>query len=63
MNRDLHPIPLADALDLAARPGCVMTMGIGQWDAFLAAAYDAGWTLVELDADEVPVRAYRKETK
>jgi hypothetical protein len=38
----------------------MVTMSTGQWDALLAAAYEAGWTLLELDADEVPVRAYRK---
>jgi len=35
-------------------------MGIGQWDALLARAYEDGWTLLELDENEVPVRAYRK---
>jgi hypothetical protein len=55
-SRDLHPWPLANALK-AAR---VMTMSVGQWNAMLAAAYDQGWILLELDDNEVPVRAYRK---
>jgi hypothetical protein len=37
----------------------VMTMGEGQWDGMLAAAYAQGWVLLELDADERPVAAYR----
>jgi hypothetical protein len=32
----------------------------GQWDGLLSAAYDNGWVLLELDENEVPVRAYRK---
>jgi hypothetical protein len=35
-------------------------MSEGQWDTILAAAYAAGWTLLELDDDEQPVRAYRR---
>ena len=59
MRRDLRPIALDDAVP--PRPGTVtVTMSIGQWDALLAAAYEHGYTLLELDADEVPVRAYRK---
>ncbi len=38
----------------------IVTMSPGQWDALLQAAYDARWTLLEVDADEVPVKAYRK---
>jgi hypothetical protein len=36
------------------------TMSVGQWDALLAAAYDQGATLLELDANEKPVAAYRR---
>ena len=39
-----------------------MTMSEGQWDGLLAAAYEHGWILLELDADERPMRAYRKPT-
>ncbi len=58
MNRPpLHPIPL-DAVTFA--PGTItLTMSIGQWDALLAEAYRRGHTLLELDADERPVAAYR----
>lgn len=56
IHRDLTPYPLADALK-AAR---VMTMSLGQWDAMLAAAYERGWILLEIDDNDVPVRAYRK---
>lgn len=57
--RDLHPFPLADVLPL--RPGqLVMTMSEGQWDVMLSAAYANGFILLELDDNEVPVRAYRK---
>jgi hypothetical protein len=58
-NRDLHPIPLADALRQGL-DACVITMGFGQWDATLSAAYHAGWILLEVDENEVPVRAYQK---
>ena len=54
--RDLRPIPLAETF----ADGRVITMSEGQWDAILAAAYNAGWTLLELDDRELPVRAYRK---
>ena len=61
--RDLHPCPLDEALK-AVSGGIprvrVMTMGTAQWDGLLSAAYAAGWILLEMNADEVPVRAYRK---
>jgi hypothetical protein len=43
------------------RPGghCFCTMSIGQWDGTLQAAYDLGYTLLELDDEETIVRAYR----
>jgi hypothetical protein len=58
--RDLRPFPLAEVLPLGSRPLIVMTMSEGQWDGMLAAAYAAGYVLLELDDDEQPVRAYRK---
>ena len=61
--RDLTPFPLADVLDhLSGRkpPEIVMTMSEGQWDVWLSTAYDHGFILLELNDDEVPVRAYRK---
>jgi hypothetical protein len=38
----------------------MVTMSVGQWDPLLASAYALGWVLLELDADERPVRAYQK---
>ena len=53
----LHEIPLSEVRLL---PGTLMfTMSIGQWDALLQAGYDQGATLLELNADEIPVAAYR----
>ncbi len=56
LHRDLRPVPLSEALV----GGLVMTMSEKQWDAALAYAYEQGWTLLDLDAGERPVRAYRK---
>ena len=42
-------------------PGEVyLTMSPSQWDATLAAAYDADCILVEVDDDERPVAAYQR---
>jgi hypothetical protein len=55
---DLKQIPLSE---VTFAPGTVtITMSEGQWDALLAAAYNQGHTLLELDLRERPVRAYRK---
>lgn len=59
--RDLHPIPLEQAIAALTGAGRVITMSEGQWDALLSAAYQAGWTLLELDEDERPVRAYQRK--
>lgn len=37
-----------------------MTMSIGQWDNLLAAAYDNGFTLIEVDENELFVQCYKK---
>ena len=61
-RQDLKPFPLDEAVRTLTRatPGAlIITMGKGQWDALLSAAYEAGWILLEVDADEKPVRAYR----
>jgi hypothetical protein len=58
MHRDLRPFPLSDIGGQR-----VMTMTEGQWDGLLSAAYEQGWILLELDADDRPVRAYRKARK
>ena len=53
----LHEIPLSE---VRLRPGSLLfTMSPGQWDALLQAGYDQGATLLELNADERPVAAYR----
>lgn len=54
---ELHEAPLNEAI----RPGhLTVTMSPGQWDALLAASYDLGATLLEIDGNEQPTRAYRK---
>ena len=50
---------MADFLD--GRAGVTVTMSPGQWDMLLQAAYDAGHNLIEVDDNEMPVRAYRKK--
>jgi len=47
---------------LGGNPSVNVTMSIGQWDGFLQAAYEAGHNLIELDDNEIPVRAYRKRS-
>ncbi len=59
---DLHAIPLAEVLPLGSSgPTLFVTMARGQWDGMLAAAYADGWVLLEIDENERPVRAYRRE--
>jgi hypothetical protein len=58
-SRDLRLVPLADVWP--PRPGqLLVTMNGGQWDALLAASYEAGAVLLELDDREQPVRAFQK---
>jgi hypothetical protein len=54
----LRPIPLANGWLVAGN--VTVTMSVGQWDALLAASYEAGFILLELDDDERPVAAYQK---
>jgi hypothetical protein len=54
----LNEIPL-DGGTLLKR-GVIVTMSIGQWDKLLAATYDGGATLLELDDNEIPIKAYRR---
>jgi hypothetical protein len=57
----LRQIPIDETLsELTNGKGQVITMSVGQWDAMLYAAYNTGWTLLELDKDENPVAGYRK---
>jgi len=37
-----------------------MTMSIDQWDYLLQLAYDDDWILLEVDDNEMVVKAYRK---
>ena len=53
----LEETPISSALN---RGVFTVTMSVGQWDGFLQTAYDAGVTLLELDENEMPIRAYRK---
>lgn len=58
----LDRVPLDQAIPI--RPGRItITMSVGQWDGLLAAAYEHGCTLLELDENERPVAAYRRSTK
>ena len=57
----LRAVPLADLLPLGVRPGVVMTMSRGQWDDTLAASYEPGFVLLELDDNEQPVAAYQRD--
>jgi hypothetical protein len=59
----LNRLPLDRALEFLHQPGagrCMVTMSVGQWDMLLQGAYGRGWTLLELDDDEMPVAAYRR---
>lgn len=58
-RRDFRPLPLASVTFGAGE--VIVTMSIGQWDALLSAAYEAGCILLELD-DEESVRAYQKRS-
>ncbi|MBN2299463.1 MAG: hypothetical protein JXM72_12755 [Deltaproteobacteria bacterium] len=42
-------------------PAIIITMSTGQWDALLESAYDSGYILLELNEDQVPVKAYQKQ--
>lgn len=54
---ELHEIAISDAIN---RCIFTVTMSTGQWDGFLESAYNAGAALLELDENEMPVRAYQK---
>ena len=53
----LNEVPLSSTF---RKPSVNITMSRGQWDGFLQSAYNAGHNLIELDNNEIPVRAYRK---
>lgn len=54
----LNEIPLGG---IFSKPQAIITMSIGQWDGLLAAAYDSGAILLELDRNEKPIKAYRRK--
>lgn len=58
----LNEIPSEQAINhiLEGTAGLILTMSHGQWDELLAAGYDQGAILLELDKNETPVRVYRK---
>ena len=47
---------------LTGKPGpcIVITMSRGQWDKLLEVAYNDGRILLELDENEIPIKAYRR---
>lgn len=53
----LNEIPLS-AVNFGVES--IITMSTNQWDGFLAAAYEMGFVLLEVDGDEQPVHAYKK---
>jgi hypothetical protein len=55
----LRQIPLSEAVPLKSGEVTV-TLSVGQWDAALETYYDQGCVLLELDDDEIPVRAYQR---
>ena len=56
----LREVPLASVWP-PVKGECYVTMSAHQWDGLLAAAYGVGWVLVEVNDDERPTRAYRRE--
>lgn len=55
----LNEVPIGGIM---LKPHLIITMSIDQWDGLLAAAYDAGAVLLELDDDEIPIKAYRRKS-
>lgn len=63
---NLHEIPLQDVwpINPEKMPGVTFaTMSQGQWDGLLESAYLNGAILIELDPNEIPLRAYRLPQK
>jgi hypothetical protein len=58
----LNEIPIKEAMAgiLEGDGGLYVTMSPGQWDALLDASYDRGATLLEIDQNEQPVKAYQR---
>ena len=54
---ELKEIPVDGVFDGSS---VIITMSRGQWDDFLQAAYNNGIILLEVDENEIPVKAYRR---
>lgn len=59
---ELNEIDVNEAMTgfLGGSGGLFATMSTGQWDALLDEVYQRDGTLLELNEDEIPVRAYRR---
>lgn len=57
---ELNEVPLSTTIFGTGKPSVNITMSQGQWDGFLQAAYESGHYLIELDDNEIPVKAYRR---
>lgn len=57
----LNEIPLQEALNTKS-PQLMITMSENQWDMFLEEGYfKNNATLIEVDINEKPIKAYKKE--
>jgi len=59
----LNEVSLSDTMDALVNgvPSVIFTMSQGQWDTLLQLAYDEGHTLIELNENEAPMKAYRRK--
>ena len=53
----LNKVPFPDY----KKPELIITCNIGQWDILLDDGYKQGATILELDDNENPIAAYKKE--
>ena len=49
-----------DVIEIAFEPGVILTMRPNQWDHLLDAAYKNGSLLLEVDENEILLRAFQK---
>lgn len=54
----LHEVPVPAG---PQRGRVYLTINEGAWDALIKAGYESGFTLIEMDEDERPVRAFRMQ--
>jgi hypothetical protein len=59
---ELNEVSLTDVMAalLTGKPSITITMSPGQWDPLLHIAYEVGHNLLEVDANDIPIRAYCK---